>query len=174
MSDPHARRFSSLNKLHGLVIKTLDEKGSKDPKAIKTRQKLSDEFMELRLSPRMFDHLINQLREHLNEIRTIEKTVMQICVRDAGMPRPDFIETFPRNETNLGWLDKHIRAKRKHSAALARLARMSRSSRTVCAPSSSARISRSARSRRSTAKLPSARHRHGAQRKRWSRRTCVS
>ena len=121
--DPEeaARRFSSLNKLHALVIKTLDEKGSKDPKAIKTRQKLSDEFMELRLSPRMFDHLINQLREHLNEIRTIEKTVMQICVRDAGMPRPDFIETFPRNETNLGWLDKHIRAKRKHSAALARL-----------------------------------------------------
>ena len=46
---------------------------------------------------------------------------MQICVRDAGMPRTDFIETFPRNETNLGWLDKHIRAKRKHSAALARL-----------------------------------------------------
>jgi RNA polymerase primary sigma factor len=121
--DPEeaARRFASLNKLHALVIKTLDEKGSKDPKAIKTRQKLSDEFMELRLSPRMFDHLINQLREHLNEIRMIEKTVMQICVRDAGMPRPDFIETFPRNETNLGWLDKHIRAKRKHSAALARL-----------------------------------------------------
>jgi RNA polymerase primary sigma factor len=121
--DPEeaARRFASLNKLHALVVKTLDEKGSKDPKAIKTRSKLSDEFMELRLSPRMFDHLINQLREHLNEIRTIEKTVMQICVRDAGMPRPDFIETFPRNETNLGWLDKHIRAKRKHSAALARL-----------------------------------------------------
>jgi RNA polymerase primary sigma factor len=121
--DPEeaARRFASLAKLYASSIKGLEEKGSKDPKTIKTRQKLSDEFMELRLSPRMFDHLINQLREHLNEIRTIEKTVMQICVRDAGMPRPDFIETFPRNETNLGWLDKHIRAKRKHSAALARL-----------------------------------------------------
>ncbi len=45
---------------------------------------------------------------------------MQRCVRDAGMPRSDFIETFPRNETNLTWLDKHVRAKRKHSAALAR------------------------------------------------------
>jgi RNA polymerase primary sigma factor len=37
------------------------------------------------------------------------------------MPRKDFINSFPRNETNLKWLDKHIRAKRKHSAALARL-----------------------------------------------------
>jgi RNA polymerase primary sigma factor len=46
---------------------------------------------------------------------------MTICVRDAGMPRKDFIQTFPKNETNIKWLDKHIRAKRKHSAALHRL-----------------------------------------------------
>jgi RNA polymerase primary sigma factor len=45
---------------------------------------------------------------------------MLLCVRDAGMPRKDFISTFPSNETNLTWLDKHIRAKRKHSAALAK------------------------------------------------------
>ena len=72
--DPEeaARRFASLAKLHAYVVKSLDEKGSKDPKSVKSRKKLSEEFMELRLSPRMFDHLINQLREHLNEIRTIE------------------------------------------------------------------------------------------------------
>ena len=86
----------------------------------KLRKKLAEEFMELKLSPKMFDQLITQLREHLNGIRSIEKTVMLRCVRDAGMPRSDFIETFPRNETNLGWLDKHVRAKRKHSAALAK------------------------------------------------------
>jgi RNA polymerase primary sigma factor len=36
------------------------------------------------------------------------------------MPRKDFIATFPKNETNLTWVDKHIRAKRKHSSALAK------------------------------------------------------
>ena len=45
---------------------------------------------------------------------------MTICVRDAGMPRKDFIASFPKNETNLTWVDKHIRAKRKHSSALHR------------------------------------------------------
>ncbi len=45
---------------------------------------------------------------------------MALCVRDAGMPRKDFISTFPKNETNLRWIDKHIRAKRKHSSALGR------------------------------------------------------
>ena len=35
---------------------------------------------------------------------------MALCVRDAGMPRKDFIATFPKNETNLHWIDKHIRS----------------------------------------------------------------
>ncbi|HEY8539774.1 MAG TPA: RNA polymerase sigma factor RpoD, partial [Steroidobacteraceae bacterium] len=78
-------------------------------------------FMELKLAPKMFDALIAQLRDHVAEIRNLEKHVMTLCVRDAGMPRKDFLATFPKNETNLKWLDKHIRAKRKHSAALARL-----------------------------------------------------
>jgi RNA polymerase primary sigma factor len=121
--DPEeaARRFASITRLYGQVIKALDDKGAKDAKTIKLRRKLADEFMELKLAPRMFEQLIGQLREHLHEVRSIEKAVMQMCVRDAGMPRSDFIETFPRNETNLRWLDKHVRAKRKHSAALGRM-----------------------------------------------------
>ncbi|HEX9208532.1 MAG TPA: RNA polymerase sigma factor RpoD [Steroidobacteraceae bacterium] len=120
--DPEeaARRFASLGKVYAQVLKSIEDKGTKDPKTIKLRRKLADEFMELKLSPKMFEQLIGQIREHLNEIRSLEKAVMQRCVRDAGMPRSDFIETFPRNETNLGWLDKHVRAKRKHSAALGR------------------------------------------------------
>ena len=46
---------------------------------------------------------------------------MALCVRDAGMPRKDFIASFPSSETNLRWVDKHIRAKRKYSATLAKL-----------------------------------------------------
>ena len=45
---------------------------------------------------------------------------MQICVRDCGMPRKDFIASFPKSETNLEWIDKHIRAKRKHSSSIAK------------------------------------------------------
>jgi RNA polymerase primary sigma factor len=77
--------------------------------------------MELKLSPKMFDALIVNMRDHVAEIRSLEKQVMMLCVRDAGMPRKDFVSTFPKNETNITWIDKHIRAKRKHSAALARL-----------------------------------------------------
>jgi len=116
-----ANRFASLAKLHAAASKTTLEKGGTDPKTAKQRKKLSDEFMELKLSPKMFDILIAQIRDNVAEIRNAEKQVMLMCVRDAGMPRKDFIATFPKNETNLKWLDKHIRAKRKHSAQLGKL-----------------------------------------------------
>jgi RNA polymerase primary sigma factor len=120
--DPEeaAKRFASIAKLFGQVQKGMAEKGATDPKVQKLRKKLSEEFMELKLSPKMFDLLTTQIRQELMVIRNLEKQVMLYCVRDAGMPRKDFISTFPSNETNLTWLDKHIRAKRKHSAALAK------------------------------------------------------
>jgi RNA polymerase primary sigma factor len=121
--DPEeaARRFASLQKLYQQTLKAIEEKGVKDAKTQKLRKKLAAEFMELKLAPRMFEALIAQLRDHVAEIRNLEKQVMMLCVRDAGMPRKDFIASFPKNETNLKWLDKHIRAKRKHSAALGKL-----------------------------------------------------
>ena len=92
-----------------------------DPKTQKLRKKLAGEFMELKLSPRMFDALTDQLRSHVNEIRSIEKEIMIIAVRDSGMPRKDFISTFPKNETSARWLQKHVKAGKKYSAPLARL-----------------------------------------------------
>jgi RNA polymerase primary sigma factor len=77
--------------------------------------------MELKLAPKMFEMLIDNLRDHVAEIRLLEKEIMTICVKQAGMPRKDFISTFPKNETNLRWLHKHLKAKKKHSSALARL-----------------------------------------------------
>jgi RNA polymerase primary sigma factor len=121
--DPEeaARRFTAIQRAYNQVVKGLDEKGPKDPKIVKTRKKLADMFMELKLSPRMFDALITNLRGHLDEVRRLEREIMLVCVRQAGMPRKDFITTFPRNETNTRWIDKHVRAKRKHSAPLGKL-----------------------------------------------------
>jgi len=58
----------------------------------------------------MFDALTDQLRSHISEIRQIEKEIMIIAVRDAGMPRKDFIATFPKNETSPRWILKHVKA----------------------------------------------------------------
>jgi RNA polymerase primary sigma factor len=45
---------------------------------------------------------------------------MVIAVRDAGMPRKEFITSFPRNETDERWVSKHVKAAKKWSAGLAK------------------------------------------------------
>ncbi|HEU4515780.1 MAG TPA: RNA polymerase sigma factor RpoD, partial [Steroidobacteraceae bacterium] len=96
-------------------------KGAREPKVVRARKRLAEQFMELKLAPKMFDALVAHLRSHVDDVRRLEREIMAVCVRQAGMPRKDFISTFPRNETNVRWIDKHIRAKRKHSAPLGRL-----------------------------------------------------
>jgi RNA polymerase primary sigma factor len=120
--DPEeaAKRFSSLAKIHHQFLISLDKLGSKDPKTQKIRKKICGELMELKLSPKMFDQLIDNLRQHVTEVRLLEKEIMFLCIKQAGMPRKDFISTFPKNETSTRWLDKHIKAKKRYSAPLAK------------------------------------------------------
>jgi RNA polymerase primary sigma factor len=120
--DPEeaAKRFSSIAKLHHQFLSSLDKLGSKDPKTQKIRKKICSELMELKLSPKMFDQLIDNLRQHVTEVRLLEKEIMFLCIKQAGMPRKDFISTFPKNETSTRWLDKHIKAKKRYSAPLAK------------------------------------------------------
>ena len=114
------QRFTSIAKVYAQVLVSIEKSGARDPKTLKLRKKLADEFMELKLSPRMFDALILNMRAHVSEVRQLEKEIMVICVRDAGMPRKDFISTFPKNETSNRWLQKHIKGGKKYSAPLAR------------------------------------------------------
>ena len=102
-----AKRFASITRIHTQYVNALDKLGSKDPKALK-------------LAPKMFDQLIDNLRQHVTEVRLLEKEIMFLCIKQAGMPRKDFISTFPKNETSTRWLDKHIKAKKRYSSALAK------------------------------------------------------
>ncbi len=43
---------------------------------------------------------------------------MQLCVRDARMPRADFLRQFPSNETNLDWAEQLAAGKSKYAEAI--------------------------------------------------------
>jgi len=102
-------------------MKYLEKYGLKDKRTVKAQADAADQIMELKLAPKLFDILVRTLRDEVSIIRSQERLVMRICVRDAGMPRKDFLSSFPKSETDLNWIDKHIRAKRKHSSILAKL-----------------------------------------------------
>jgi RNA polymerase primary sigma factor len=116
-----ARRMASLDKGYRKIVAAIEKYGTDHSRTRKLREQTMEEFMLLKLSPKLFDALIINLRSNVQQIRDRERYVMQLCVRQAGMPRKDFIASFPKNETNLDWIEKHIRAKRKHSSVLSRL-----------------------------------------------------
>src|SRR5690606_20379192 len=110
-----------LKRLHKRYVELLAEHGARNTQTKKALKAFTTDFMELKLAPKVFDQMVAQLRDMVNSIRTYERQIMALCVRDAGMPRKDFIASFPKNETNLEWVEKHIRAKRKHSSQLSKL-----------------------------------------------------
>jgi RNA polymerase primary sigma factor len=118
--DPEeaARRFNDLRKAHDKAVKSLVKNGSEHKTTQRLRKQLAETLMRLKLTPRMTDALTGNLRGLVEGIRAQERQIMMLCVQKAGMPRKDFIKSFPDNETNTRWLDRQIKSKRKWSSAL--------------------------------------------------------
>jgi len=114
-------RSKTIKRLYKRSLTALEKYGSRDKKTVRVQAELADQVMEIKLAPKLTDVLVRNLRGSVAVLRTQERQIMQICVRDAGMPRKDFLASFPKSETDLGWIEKHIRAKRKHSSTLAKL-----------------------------------------------------
>ena len=111
-------RFTELKKQYEKTSKSVNRNGRDHPRAMAELEKLGELFKSFKLTPRQFDPLLHHVRAVLSRLRRHEKSVMSLCVRSAKMPRKVFIESFPGNETNEKWIDKHIRAKKPFSELL--------------------------------------------------------
>ena len=116
-----ANRIKKIRRHYKRYMDALRKHGIGHSSTAKHVQPITGEFMELKLTPRLFEVMVAVLRDTVNGIRNQERQIMSLCIRDAGMPRKDFVGSFPQNQTNLKWIDKHIRAKRKHSSQLNKL-----------------------------------------------------
>jgi len=112
------QRFESIRKLHKKLVTATKKHGHRDKKCDKLRDDLIGQIMEIKLTPRTVDQLVNDMRALVERIRQHEKVIMKICVEEAHMPRKEFITSFPENEADLGWLQKHIDEGAKYSAVL--------------------------------------------------------
>jgi len=111
-------RFENIRKAHKKLVAATKKHGHRDKKCEKLRDDLITQIMEIKLTPRTVDQLVNDMRSLVERIRQHEKIIMQICVEQAHMPRKDFITSFPENEADLNWLQKHIDEGAKYSAVL--------------------------------------------------------
>jgi RNA polymerase primary sigma factor len=119
--DPEVARvrFGAVAEQLEVAKKALKKHGRGSQQATDALQELATLFMPIKLIPKQYDALVERVRNALGQIRAQERAIMQICVRDARMPRADFLRQFPNNETDLGWADRLANGKTKYAEAIA-------------------------------------------------------
>jgi len=116
--DPEeaAKRFTTIERAFNRAVNCIakdDVKGYE-----RNMNRAVDDLMEIKLLPLFIDKLSANLKGIINRIRSNERTILDICVKQASMPRKTFIETFKANETNLNWIDNHIKSNEKYAKTL--------------------------------------------------------
>ena len=118
--DPEeaARRFGrledALNALNAAV-----EKHGRESKAAETALiGQAEVFSPIKLTPRYYDELVQNIRDFIARIRTQERNIMRICTQRCGMPRKEFIQNFPGNEVNKDWFQQQVDKGASYSGAI--------------------------------------------------------
>mgnify|MGYP003681986459 FL=1 len=111
-------RFDLLKKLNNSAKKALKKHGRDHKITIKAMSELSEHFKYLKLAPRKFDPLIVLVREALGLVRAAERQITALAVRQSRMPRGEFIQSFPGNETNENWVTEVCSGNHSYSEAL--------------------------------------------------------
>lgn len=121
--DPEeaARRFGLVADQLDKTKKALKKHGRGSKQADAEMLALAELFMPIKLVPKQFDVLVTRVRDALDQVRRQERAIMQLCVRDARMPRADFLRLFPGRETDEAWVDSVLKAKPKYAEALERV-----------------------------------------------------
>ncbi|MGE6662089.1 RNA polymerase sigma factor RpoD [Pseudomonas sp. NPDC077408] len=119
--DPEVARvrFGAVAEQLDVAKKALKKHGRGSQQATDALQELATLFMPIKLIPKQYDALVDRVRDALSQVRAQERAIMQICVRDARMPRADFLRQFPNNETDLDWAEKLANGKSKYAEAIA-------------------------------------------------------
>ena len=105
------KRFSGLKRQCTKTEKMLASNGRNDKKSIAEMDKLGELFKFFKLTPKVFDPLINEPRLALLKVREQEREIMRIAVRECRMDRKEFIKSFQGTESDSRWVSRVARKK---------------------------------------------------------------
>ncbi len=115
-------RFGAIGQLYAKLMKALTRHGSRSKPYLKVQEDISRELMMIRFSAKQIESLCESVRRQVDEVRSFERSIMELCVEKASMPRAYFIKVFPGNEEDLEWVRREIQARKAYSEALSRFA----------------------------------------------------
>ena len=112
------QRFGAVADQLLVANKALKKHGRNNKESIAELLVLAELFMPIKLVPKQFEVLVERVRSALDRLRAQERAIMQLCVRDARMPRADFLRLFPGNEVDQTWSGDLSKRSTKWAAAL--------------------------------------------------------
>ncbi|MEW5792138.1 MAG: RNA polymerase sigma factor RpoD [Pseudomonadota bacterium] len=112
-------RFRVLREKYDSLQAARTEHGIRSPEYKAIQAELAASFMEIKLNSKQIDVMADQLRALVERVREAERQIMEISVEKAGIPRKEFIRSFPGNEGNAEWLESMLASGKPYAAKLA-------------------------------------------------------
>ena len=113
-------KFRGIAEQFDNMRRAYETKGYNSKPYIQAQETISNELLGIRFTAKVVEKLADTLRSQVEEVRSIERQIMDVVVNKAGMPREHFIKVFPGNETNLTWVDGEVDANKDYSTVLGR------------------------------------------------------
>lgn len=113
-------RFDSIGASFEQMRLALETDGYKSPAYLAAQESVQRQLMSIRFTAKVVEKLCDMLRAQVDEVRTVERTILDICVNRVGMSREHFIKSFPGNETNLAWVENELAGNPPYADVLAR------------------------------------------------------
>ena len=113
-------KFASIAVQFDKMRKSFEREGYNSKSYVKAQETISQELLGLRFTAKYIEKLCDTLRGQVDEVRNVEKQILEVAVKRCGIPRAHFIKVFPGNETNLDWVDGEVNAAHAYSAILSR------------------------------------------------------
>ncbi|MGF6275429.1 RNA polymerase primary sigma factor [Massilia sp. UYP11] len=113
-------KFALIEQQFDLMGHAFKNDGYGSPAYEEAQAVISYELLGIRFTAKVVEKLCDSLRGQMDEVRSIERSVLDICVNRCGMPRAHFIKVFPGNETDLQWGDREVDCAYPYSAVLSR------------------------------------------------------
>jgi len=111
-------RFQLIRRLYERFTKTVAKHGHGSKQAEKLLDDIGAQLLELKMTPKLVDRMAAELRQAISQIRIHERMILHMCVREAKMPRKEFIQGFVGHEGDPKWLSKELRRRTEYKPRL--------------------------------------------------------
>lgn len=112
--------FDEIKVKYEKMMKTLSRYGTSNKSYVKLRNEITQDLFLVRFASKQIIALCDHLRNRVDDIRTHERSIRDICLKDVQMPNDYFLEVIAPRITDPNLLEEEIDKNAEWSPALGR------------------------------------------------------